>query len=175
MKKIVKKIDAIITVLITVYIIGNIETILFYSYKSPIDTPNSIWLKFKALLKSIFGRSAGISIFYKFNSLSWWFVEKNKNIIFLVFIMLLIILSLIIRIKQKECNKIIVGYYVICCFLMIFISFFASPKFADYYFWISFFIHIMLDQDTVYKNRSDTWGRTQLWMKRKRAHWVQWA
>ena len=134
MKKIVKKIDAIITVLITVYIIGNIETILFYSYKSPIDTPNSIWLKFKALLKSIFGRSAGISIFYKFNSLSWWFVENNKNLIFLVFIMLLIILSLIIRIKQKECNKIIVGYYVICCFLMIFISFFSSPKFADYYF-----------------------------------------
>lgn len=134
MKKLVKKLDAIITVLITVYIIGNIETILLYSYKSPIDTPNSIWLKFKALLKSIFGRSTGISIFYKFNSLSWWFVEKHKNIIFFIIIMLLILFSLIIRIKQKECNKKMVGYYVICCFLMIFIAFWASPKFADYYF-----------------------------------------
>lgn len=110
MKKIVKKLDALTTILITVYIIGNIETILLYSYKSSIDTPNSIWLKYKSALRAIFGRSNGINIFYKFNSLSWWFVEKHKNVIFLIIITILIIFSLIIRIKQKKVNKILVGY-----------------------------------------------------------------
>lgn len=133
-EKIVKKLDVLTTILITVYIIGNIETILLYSYKSSIDTPNSIWLKYKSALRAIFGRSNGINIFYKFNSLSWWFVEKHKNVIFLIIITILIIFSLIIRIKQKKVNKILVGYYIICCFLMIFIAFWASPKFADYYF-----------------------------------------
>ena len=111
MKKIVKKLDVLTTILITVYIIGNIETILLYSYKSSIDTPNSIWLKYKSA-----------------------FVENHKNVIFLIIITILIIFSLIIRIKQKKVNKILVGYYIICCFLMIFIAFWASPKFADYYF-----------------------------------------
>lgn len=134
MKKIVKKLDLLITVLITLYIIGNIETILLYSYKSSIDTPNSIWLKYRSALREIFGRSNGINIFYKFNSLSWWFVENHKNVIFFIIIAILITVSLIIRIKQKKVNKIIVGYYIICCFLMVFIAFFASPKFADYYF-----------------------------------------
>ena len=134
MKKIVKKLDVLIAVLITVCIIGNIETILLYSYRSSIDTPNSIWLKFKSMLITIFGRSYGINIFYKFNSLSWWFVENHKNVIFFIIITILIIVSLIIRIKQKRVNKIVVGFYMICCFLMVFIAFFASPKFADYYF-----------------------------------------
>ena len=105
MKKIVKKLDVLIAVLITVCIIGNIETILLYSYRSSIDTPNSIWLKFKSMLITIFGRSYGINIFYKFNSLSWWFVENHKNVIFFIIITVLIIVSLIIRIKQKKLTK----------------------------------------------------------------------
>jgi len=134
MKRIVKKLDALIIILITTYVIGNIETILLYSYKSSFDTPNSIWLKYKSALRVLFGRSNGIDIFYKINSISWWFVENYKNIIFFIIIICLIIISVIIRIKQKKVNKIILVYYIICCFLMIFISFFASPKFADYYF-----------------------------------------
>lgn len=134
MKKIVKKLYVLISILITVYIIGNIETILLYSYKSSIDTPNSIWLKYRSALREIFGRSNGINIFYKLNSLSWWFVENHKNIIFFCIITILMVISLIMGKKLKVLNKAIIAYYVICFFIMIFIAFFASPKFADYYF-----------------------------------------
>lgn len=134
MKKIITKLNIAITFFIAVYIIGNIETILLYFYESQIDTPNSIWLKYKYILRGMFGRSKGIGIFYKINSISWWFVENHKNTIFFIIITIMMIVSLIINKKTKKLNKVITGYFVICFFVMIFIAFLASPKFAEYYF-----------------------------------------
>ena len=126
--------DLSVIILTIIYAVCNIETILLYSYKSSIDTPHSIWLKYKNALKLLFGREKGIDIFYAINSVSWWFVENHKNVIFFIIISIMMIISIIIGKREKKINKILLVYFIICFFVMAFIAFLASPRFADYYF-----------------------------------------
>ena len=56
MKSIQQKMNILTIVTTVIYIIGNFETILIYSYDSPSRTPNSLWLKYKYALRNIYGR-----------------------------------------------------------------------------------------------------------------------
>lgn len=123
-----------IIIMTIIYVLGNIETILIYSYWENKDNDNHPWLKYQELPYSLFGPKRGMDFFYNINNVSWWFVENHKNIIFFCIITILMVISLIMGKKLKALNKAIIAYYVICFFIMIFIAFFASPKFADYYF-----------------------------------------
>ena len=134
MKSIQQKLNILTIVTTVIYIIGNFETILIYSYDSPSRTPNSLWLKYKYALRNIYGRKKGIDIFYDINSMSWWFVENHKNVIFFIIISIMMIVSIIMGKKEKKLNKVLLVYYTICFLLMAFIAFLASPRFADYYF-----------------------------------------
>ena len=134
MKSIQQKLNILTIVATVIYIIGNFETILIYSYDSPSRTPNSLWLKYKYALRNIYGRKKGIDIFYDINSMSWWFVENHKNVIFFIIISIMMLISVIIGKKEKNLSKILLVYYTICFLLMAFIAFLASPRFADYYF-----------------------------------------
>lgn len=117
-----------------IYILGNFETILIYSYWKNKDNENHPWLKFQELLYSLYGRDRGIDIFYSINHVSWWFVDHHRNIIFFCITAVLMTISLMISKKLDKPCKALTAYYVICIFIMGFIAFFASPKFADYYF-----------------------------------------
>lgn len=117
-----------------IYVIGNIETILIYSYWNNKDNANHLWLKYRELLSSMFGRENGIDVFYAINDVSWWFVEKHKNVIFFIVITIMMTISIIIGKKEKKQSKILLVYFIISFFLMAFIAFLASPRFADYYF-----------------------------------------
>ena len=123
-----------IIIITLIYVIGNIETILIYSYWNNKDNINHPWLKYRELLFSMFGREKGIDVFYAINSVSWWFVENHKNVIFFIIISIMMLISVIIGKKEKNLSKILLVYYTICFLLMAFIAFLASPRFADYYF-----------------------------------------
>ena len=134
MKSIQQKLNILTIVTTVIYIIGNFETILIYSYDSPSRTPNSLWLKYKYALRNIYGRKKGIDIFYDINSMSWWFVENHKNVIFFIIISIVMLISIIIGKKEKKLSKVLLVYYAVCFLVMIFVAFLASPRFADYYF-----------------------------------------
>lgn len=136
MKKNIKTLMLNVSIIIftIIYVIGNIETILIYSYWNNKDNANHLWLKYRELLSSMFGREKGIDVFYAINGVSWWFVENHKNVIFFIIITIMMTISIIIEKKEKRLSKILLVYFIISFFIMAFIAFLASPRFADYYF-----------------------------------------
>ena len=136
MKKNIKTLMLNVSIIIftIIYVIGNIETILIYSYWNNKDNANHLWLKYRELLSSMFGRENGIDVFYAINGVSWWFVENHKNVIFFIINTNMMTISIIIEKKEKRLSKILLVYFIISFFIMAFIAFLASPRFADYYF-----------------------------------------
>ena len=133
MKSIQQKLNILTIVTTVIYIIGNFETILIYSYDSPSRTPNSLWLKHQQLLDNILGEYKGTRIFRIMRDTSWWFVENHKNVIFFIIISIVMLISIIIGKKEKKLSKVLLVYYAVCFLVMIFVAFLASPRFADYY------------------------------------------
>lgn len=134
MKSIQQKLNVSTIIVTVIYIIGNFETILIYSYDSPSRTPNSLWLKMQYKLDEVYGREEAVDIFSSITSIAWWFVENHKNVIFFIIISIMMIISIIIGKKEKNLSKILLVYYSVCFLIMAFIAFMASPRFADYYF-----------------------------------------
>ena len=113
-----------------IYFLGNFHTIMVYFYRNNEDRLRS---NLDYYIDKYEGKN-GSGIFNFFWDRALWFEDQDRSMILFIIISIFMLLSILIMPKNKKISKILIVYYIICFFLMEFITFIEIPYLLNWYY-----------------------------------------